>query len=228
MFIWSFSMIFDVITPLSAKTKITYSNLIELQQNKNQTIQKTEEQERKMKEIAAEKEKKLKSFAAQQKRMTEVFQKSIKGISELIVKIHRQDEIQKDVNLTVHKSLNYTRDLKTKTGVYQVRTEIKLSKINRNLVSELESQITATLRILENEVIAQQRKLQLLNLKITHLRLKLVKSDSLCYKYMGCSSCVRNKKCGWCSMTQTCMEGNKYGPKRGSCMFFDYKVIKYK
>ena len=226
LFICSFSILFDVITPLRSKTKRSLSSLIQLQQNKTQsTNQNIKKKEIKNNEIAKDNQKNLNSLAAQEKKMKELFMKTIKQVKNLIGNIKKQDKIQKSINSTVIKSLNHTKGIKSKLTVLQYRTEIKLNKMNKNLISSLEGQIKSTLTILKHEVIKQLKKINLLTIKIKQLRMKLEKSDTLCQKYFNCGSCLKNKKCGWCGMTQTCMEGDENGPKKGSCMFFDKKVI---
>lgn len=38
----------------------------------------------------------------------------------------------------------------------------------------------------------------------------------------GCSGCVSAFKCGWCTNSKTCMDGNQLGPLNSTCTNWDY------
>ena len=176
-------------------------------------------------EVNLEKEKRLKDMENERKKLAQIFVRITNGIKALTTKINRQQKITKEVNITVIESLKSSQKLSARLGIGQIRTEIKLKEINSNLLIQLKMQIKSAVTILEQAVVSQQIRIQLLNLKISQLRLTSPKSDSICSKHFSCEPCTSNKECGWCSMTQTCMEGSKKGPKEGVCLFFDYGVI---
>ena len=63
-----------------------------------------------------------------------------------------------------------------------------------------------------------------INLKIKEIKSQLPNTDSVCSLLNSCSSCTSNPACGWCSVSQQCVEGDSTGAKDGSCTFYDYGV----
>jgi len=212
----------DVISPLEINSNI--SNFAFIQNSNATSTQPVSQKESKPPQPKPSNATQMKEYADHAKMMTEMFLKTIKDIKSVLNKIIKSVEIQKKVNITATKLYNYTKGFTAKILVNQIRTDIKLAKINKNLMVHIKNQFYSTMRILKNEVIDKENKIELLDIKISKLKMRLPMSESICSQYLSCSSCVKNSECGWCGMTQTCMEGSKQGANSGSCMFFDYGV----
>ena len=163
---------------------------------------------------------------------TEIFQnstnQSISNVSSIVEdfksKVDQQILNTQEINNTVNIVLNSTKKITKKIKINQARTEIKLNIINKHIVSQIRDQLNSETKSIQHSILTVQKKIKLLNLRISQLKLKIPKLGSKCLKLTNCGSCVANDHCGWCSMTQVCMEGNERGASDGSCTFFDYKV----
>jgi len=212
----------DVISPLEIKPNNTYFSF--LQNGNANSTQSVSQQASKPPEPMSLNATEMKEYADHAKMMTKMFLKTIKDIKSVLNKIMKSVEIQKKVNITATKLYNYTKGFTAKILINQIRTDMGLAKINKNLMAHIKNQFYSTLRILKSEIINKENNIELLDIKISKLKMRLPMSESICSQYLSCSSCVKNSECGWCGMTQTCMEGSKQGANSGSCMFFDYGV----
>jgi len=77
---------------------------------------------------------------------------------------------------------------------------------------------------LKNEIQENESDIRKLKLRISHIKSKLLNPNSVCSKLQSCDSCTANPLCGWCSMTQACVEEDEKGPLSGSCTFYDFKT----
>ena len=58
--------------------------------------------------------------------------------------------------------------------------------------------------------------------EIEDLKKKIPKLTEECKEYYTCYDCLQDEKCGWCSMDDKCVEGDKKGPKKIACNFYSY------
>lgn len=157
--------------------------------------------------------------------------KAIEGIKNLNTHIDKLSQQVNDTQQTNHKILGNLKDLKAdynrlmfKVQTDSIQTDKRLSDINTNLQKQVQNQLTLQVYSLTKELDKIEDEIKLLDKKIKSLKRKVPNSNSMCGMYGSCSSCVTNSQCGWCSMTQTCVEGNAKGPLDGSCSFYDYNV----
>lgn len=169
-------------------------------------------------------DKKLKEMQDQQKKMESNVMAIEKEVKKVGGKIDKQINTSLEINKTVTKALGITRNLSRKMDMNQLKTEIKLNIINKHVMEQLRNQLFLQSVRVQHDIVNQQKKIQMLNLKITEIKSKLPNSNAICGKLRHCGSCTANPKCGWCSLTQTCVEGNEKGPLDGSCVFYDYQV----
>lgn len=219
-YLFLFSWEIDVISTFSYNNNNTYFSLL-------QGVNVTDTQQESKNPVVQSKpldEKMVKEYADKAKMMTQIFLKTIKNIKQVLNKIIKSVELQKKVNNTVTKFYNKTKGFNNKLLINQIRNDMLLSKINKNLMAHIKNQFYSTIRLLKDEIIEKEFKIELLDMKISKLKMRLPMSESICSQYLSCTTCVKDNNCGWCGMTQTCMEGNKDGVKGGSCMFFDYGV----
>jgi len=133
---------------------------------------------------------------------TEIEEENIKNVSE------KSDTIKKEVALQ------------------GIKTDWKLDLINKKMVNQMQIDLVQKNLKIRKEMIKLRGLIRTINLKIKAIKSKLpaVSSTSICSKLINCDACTGNSGCGWCSMTQTCVEGNEKGPYSGECTFFDYKI----
>jgi len=69
-----------------------------------------------------------------------------------------------------------------------------------------------------------EREDQILTIEdeISALREFLPPVTSVCNLYFDCDSCSTNAKCGWCSATSQCIDGDSSGPINSVCTFYKY------
>ena len=172
----------------------------------------------------SESDKKIKEMQDQQKKMESNVMAIEKEVSKVGIKIDKQMNTSLEINRTVTKALEITKNLSRKIDMNQLKTEMKLDLINKHVIDQLRNQLFLQSVRGQNDIVKQQKKVEMLNLKITEIKIRLPNSNAICGKLYNCGSCTSNPKCGWCSLTQTCVEGNEKGPIDGSCVFYDYKV----
>jgi hypothetical protein len=194
----------------------------------NKTVQKTENKTAPAAgatpAASAENDKKIKEMQEQQKKMQGNVMAIEKEVKKVGIKIDKQMNTSLEINKTVTKALAITKNLSKKIDMNQLKTEIKLNIINKHVIEQLRNQLYLQVVRIQHDVVAEQKKIQMLNLQITDIKSKLPNSNAICGKLNNCGSCTANPKCGWCSLTQTCVEGNEKGPLDGSCTFYDYQV----
>lgn len=154
----------------------------------------------------------------------ELISKTLYDLKIIENKLSRDFQIQREINKTVLIHFNVSKMLIKRSNIYQIMNEAKMKQINKNIISQIVFQLDQQLSTIERSIINSHQYINLINLKILSLESQLPISNSSCSIFTNCGSCVADNKCGWCSMTQTCMEGDKNGPKDGSCAFFDYNV----
>jgi hypothetical protein len=98
----------------------------------------------------------------------------------------------------------------------------KLDGINQKLAKQLENQLYLQLYALQNEVTEITEDINKLDDRLDIIRLKIPETDTFCSLFSNCFSCTSNAGCGWCSMSNKCIEGAKEGPLDGSCTFWEY------
>ena len=114
--------------------------------------------------------------------------------------------------------------IKHEINIQGIKFEWKLNKINIKIINQLE------MRLIQNEIAIQKTLLetqdQIRSLKIQIKRVKslLPSPTSICNTLKTCGKCTANPGCGWCSSSQSCIEGNEKGPYIGKCTFYDYKL----
>lgn len=157
--------------------------------------------------------------------------KVIEGVRNLVGNIDHLSQQVNDTQKSNDKIVESIKDLKGdynklmfKIQTDSVQTDQKLSNINTKLLKQVHNQLTLQLFSLQKELSKVQDEISVLDKKIKFVKHKIPNPDSVCSMYSSCSSCVTNSQCGWCSMTQTCVEGNAKGPLDGSCSFYDYNV----
>lgn len=173
---------------------------------------------------SAESDKKLKEMQEQQKKMQGNVQAIEKEVKSVGFKIEKQMNTSIEINKTVTKALEITKNLSKKIDMNQLKTEIKLNIINKHVIEQLRNQLYLQYVRIQNDIVAQQKKIEMINLQITDIKSKLPNTNAICGKLNNCGSCTANPKCGWCSLTQLCVEGNEKGPLDGSCTFYDYQI----
>ncbi len=208
-------------TTVSTKAK---KNVTKTAKPQNKTTAAASAQTPKAAAGSAESDKKLKEMQEQQKKMQGNVQAIEKEVKSVGAKIEKQMNTSIEINKTVTKALEITKNLSKKIDMNQLKTEMKLNIINKHVIEQLRNQLYLQYVRIQNDIVSQQKKVEMLNLQITDIKSKLPNTNAICGKLNNCGSCTANPKCGWCSLTQTCVEGNEKGPLDGSCTFYDYQV----
>lgn len=113
--------------------------------------------------------------------------------------------------------------LKMKSALKKLEFQIKeTSKQNDDIASI----------ILSNEIEEQEKNIEELSKEINTIsedpllkeeEKNQTNENNTCYTLKTCRECTNNNKCGWCSIQQTCVEGDAYGPLNEVCSFYSYQ-----
>lgn len=104
-----------------------------------------------------------------------------------------------------------------------LRFEWKINIINNKLMKQIEIMLIMHEIQLQREIVECEDRIRSLKIQIKKLKTSLPSSSSICYNLKNCRGCTANPGCGWCSSTQSCIEGDEKGPFNGSCSFYDFK-----
>jgi hypothetical protein len=151
-------------------------------------------------------------------------------IKKLIGKVDKMSDRMleaEEKNFQILKSLEKVKEtykrLEYKITATSLQTDDKLNQINKKVVRQIKNGLNLQIFNLQKEIQSVEEEIKKLDYQIKVIKSKLPNSESECSMYSSCYACSTNPKCGWCSMTQQCVEGNEKGAKDGSCTFFEYK-----
>lgn len=154
-----------------------------------------------------------------------------------------KEEMKKQQN-AVKTELNKTsQEFSTKLSesTENIKNTVKKNHIKmKSALKKLEFQIKETSKqnddiasiILSNEIEEQEKNIEELSQEINKFSsdplLKEEKNNetnenNTCYSLKTCRECTNNNKCGWCSIQQSCVEGDSYGPLYEVCSFYSYQ-----
>lgn len=97
----------------------------------------------------------------------------------------------------------------------------KITIINKKLDNNLNLILTRELLNSQNKASDLQKKISKLKQEVNDIE-DAIPTDSTCAIYTNCGSCTAQKKCGWCSVTNSCVSGDENGPSKGQCNFYNY------
>ena len=167
---------------------------------------------------------KLKKIKEEEKKIKKKEPEIEKEVHKIGLVLDKQINTTIKMNKTDNKAYQMTKTLSRKIEINRIKTEIKLNIINKHVVQQLRNQIFLETVRIQKEILDQQRKIQMINLHISEIKQKLPNSNAICGLLKNCESCTSNPFCGWCSISQNCVEGNEKGPLDGTCSFYEYKV----
>ena len=76
---------------------------------------------------------------------------------------------------------------------------------------------------IKSDLSEQKNLLHKLQDEISSIKTKLNKDLSICSSLTSCSECTANPSCGWCSLSNKCVEGNENGPLyQSTCSVYEY------
>lgn len=76
---------------------------------------------------------------------------------------------------------------------------------------------------IKSDLSEQKTLLHQLQDEISSIKTKLNKDLSICSSLSSCSECTANPSCGWCSLSNKCVEGNENGPLyQSTCSAYEY------
>ena len=97
-----------------------------------------------------------------------------------------------------------------------------MDQINKNISKELEQNYSGKILDSQKKIADLNKIIENDNKKIKQIKNRLPNVDSNCGTYTNCRSCTASEKCGWCSLSSTCIPGDKNGPNKGQCSFYEY------
>jgi hypothetical protein len=152
----------------------------------------------------------------------------IKTVSSDVTVLSLQMNITEERNKELSKAVEEMKDLykalEYKLTASSLETDNKLNQINARVITSLRNQLNLQIFNINKEIIVLQDEIGVLERKITKLKARLPNPDSVCTMYNNCAGCTSNPACGWCSLSQQCVEGDQKGPKDGGCNFYDYNI----
>lgn len=137
-------------------------------------------------------------------------------------RIEYANDKTKELSKMLSNLTNEFQFVKLKIISDKIDSDKKLKAINQKLTMQLKIIYTNQIKDLQKQSISLQENIKNLNGKIKTIKELLPETDNACGMLTNCASCTGNSKCGWCSMTQVCVGGDKKGPSKGECSFFDY------
>jgi hypothetical protein len=147
------------------------------------------------------------------------------NISKILNKLQKNEKIEEDVldlmeKIKTIKKENISNE--KKTNIYRKSINKRLVELNKYILNELKENYTK--RILEYQNKIEEFNKIIINEsdKIRLIKTKLPNVDTNCGLFSNCISCTASKECGWCSLSNTCVPGDKNGPSKGQCSFFEY------
>jgi hypothetical protein len=146
----------------------------------------------------------------------------IADIEKISEEMHETVESDKNILESIDNLIDYFTKLDMAIQQQGVESSQKLNKINKHLSKQLENQLYLQLYALQNEVTDITEDINKLDQNIDNIKIKIPETDTFCSIFSNCFSCTSNPGCGWCSMTNKCIEGVKEGPLDGSCQFWEY------
>lgn len=208
-------------TTEASNTNIT----VTLEQNVTETVEPEEDPE--IVENLEENNKKIEQLekaVKDQGQMVEDVKGLLKDVNGLSEKLNEQEKQNMHIvdNLKDIRELYQQLDFQMKAN--SVQTENQLRLLNEKVADQLNVQLDNRVYDLEKEIQTLQVELIKINDKIKSIKQITGSSDSICNMFTSCSSCSSRKECGWCSMTDKCVDGDAKGPLDGSCTFYDYDV----
>jgi hypothetical protein len=146
----------------------------------------------------------------------------IADIEKISEQMHETVESDKNILASIDNLTDYFTRLDMAIQQQGLESSQKLNKINNHLSKQLENQLYLQLYALQNEVTEVTEDVNKLDEKINSIKLRIPETDTFCSLFSNCFSCTAKPGCGWCSMSNKCVEGAKEGPLDGSCEYWEY------
>jgi hypothetical protein len=172
----------------------------------------------------AKKIEKLEKAIQDQSQIVEDIKKVSSDVTVLSVQMNLTEERNKELSKAVEEMKGLYEALEYKLSASSLETDNKLNQINSRVITSLRNQLNLQIFNINKELIVLQDEITVLDTKINKLKARLPNPDSVCTMYNNCAGCTSNPACGWCSMSQQCVEGDEKGPKDGGCNFYDYNI----
>lgn len=143
-------------------------------------------------------------------------------VSGINLRINKLDDKNNELSGLLSDLRNNLTSMKYKIIAGKIDTDNQMMEINHKLEQQLKLVYTNKILDLQKTAAVIQKKIEGCNERIKIINSKLPETSEACSILNNCNSCTANPNCGWCSMTQVCVPGNKNGPSNGQCNFFEY------
>jgi hypothetical protein len=165
----------------------------------------------------------LEKTLKEQAKFFDDIKKLIPKVDKLGDQMHEAEKKNYEILKSLEKVKETYKRLEYKVTAASLQTDDKLNQINKKVVKQIKNGLNLQIFNIQKEIQTVEEEIKKLDYQIKVIKSKLPNPDSECSMYSSCYACSTNSKCGWCSMTQQCVEGNEKGAMDGSCTFFEYK-----
>ena len=166
----------------------------------------------------------LEKTLKEQAKYFEDIKRLLDEVDNLSVQMNKTESKNEEILTSVGDLKELYSLLDYKMTATSLQMDNKLNMINAKLVNQLKIQLSNQLLNLQRDIADCQDQIEKLKNKIKILKSKLPNPDSVCTMYNSCASCTTNPACGWCSISQQCVDGDEKGPADGSCTFYEYNI----
>merc|ERR1719197_2451168 len=96
----------------------------------------------------------------------------------------------------------------------------------KRTVSEQSADLAKLARIIGTRQDQLEGKVSSITGDVKSLRGRAKEASTVCSSLRTCGECVASPICGWCSVEQACVAGDRHGSLHGECQFYDFANCK--
>jgi hypothetical protein len=147
----------------------------------------------------------------------------ISKVDDLITRTSLSNSLKDDLKNKLHELRTLWEKVFHHYDLVNTRNKYQLDSLSHTLIAQLEGGLIADLVMLQKNIEKQNQKLRQDDIEIEEMKTFLPDPNKICQNLQICSTCVANPQCGWCSSSNSCVEGNQNGPLKSNCPVYDYE-----